>query len=98
MELRNTSLRLGTATTLAFTSGASSMSSALFGNRGAGIYVVRVQTDQDCHIAVGDNPTASATSTALPAGSVEYFNVCAGEKIATYGKTAAGSVSITEMN
>lgn len=43
---------------------------------------VRVISDADCHIAVGDNPTATTSSLKLIAGSPEYFGVGAGQKIA----------------
>lgn len=43
---------------------------------------VRVISDADCHIAVGDNPTATTSSLKLIAGSPEYFGVTPGHKVA----------------
>lgn len=45
---------------------------------------IRVVADAAAHIAVGDNPTATATSMFLPANSVEFFGVKGGDKIAAY--------------
>lgn len=44
--------------------------------------VVRVATDVGCHIECSTNPTATTSSTYLPAYTVEYFGVKAGDKIA----------------
>lgn len=41
----------------------------------AGTTFVRVHTDAICSIAFGTNPTASATTRRLAAGSTEYFCV-----------------------
>ena len=46
--------------------------------------LIRVIADADVYIAFGDNPTATAISVRLPANTVEYFGVFAGEKIACY--------------
>jgi hypothetical protein len=49
-------------------------------------------------IAVGDNPTASATSALLPVNWFEYINCSPGQKIAVLGNnTGTGSVSVTEL-
>ena len=98
MELRNTSWRLGSAITVAFTTGASSVSSALFAGRQNGLYVLRVQADQDCTIAVGASPTATASSSAFSAGRAEYIVLAPGEQVAVLGKTASGTLSLTEVS
>ncbi len=36
---------------------------------------VRVVADIDTRISFGENPTAAATTSTLPAGAVEYFGV-----------------------
>lgn len=97
MDTRHTSLRLGAARSLAFAYGASSFSATLFSGKPSGVYVVRVVADQDCYIAINDNPVATTTSAFLPQGAVEYFNVSPGDEVAAYGKTSAGSLSIVEM-
>lgn len=43
---------------------------------------VRVLSDTDCHIAYGSNPTATTSNLRVEAGSVEYFGVSPGDKIA----------------
>ena len=69
--------QLGGATqALTFTT--STQSSAI----SAATRFVRVVADADCHIAVGDNPTATTGDLKLTAGSAEYFGVTPGHKIA----------------
>lgn len=43
---------------------------------------VRVMADADCHIAYGSNPTATTSSLKMASGTVEYFGVAPGDKIA----------------
>jgi arginine/ornithine N-succinyltransferase beta subunit len=42
---------------------------------------IRLHTTEDIRIAVGENPTATATSTRLGAGATEFFGVHPGHKI-----------------
>jgi hypothetical protein len=49
--------------------------------------VVRVHTDAICSVAFGSNPTATATTMRLAAGSTEYFYVVPGSKIAVITNT-----------
>jgi len=58
--------------------------------------IVRLVSTTACHVAFGSNPTATTSSTYLPAGSVEYFKIKGGDKIAAIKNTAAGSLYITE--
>jgi hypothetical protein len=49
-------------------------------------------------IAVGDNPTATATSALLPVQWPEYIKCSPGQKIAVLGNnTGTGSVSVVEL-
>lgn len=58
----------------------------------------RIVADTNCFIAIGVNPTAAvATGIALPARSVEYIDVPAGQKIAVIQETAAGNLNITAV-
>lgn len=75
--------------------GAASAQSAVFG---ATTRVVRVAASTDCHIAFGTNPTATTTSTYLPAGAVDYFAVEAGQRAAVIRATVDGFVSVVECN
>lgn len=79
----------GTSQKVAFD--ASQQSAAITGT------VVRVVSTTDCHLAFGANPTAVADGTCwfLPAGSVEYFRITSGSKIAAVKDSAAGTLFIT---
>ena len=56
--------------------GGASAQSAAFN---AGTTFVRIHTDVICSIAFGTNPTATATTRRLAAGSTEYFAVPRGQ-------------------
>lgn len=61
--------------------------------------VVRLVATVDCNVAIGSNPTASATTSAfLPAGVVEYVDIVSGYKVAVIQKTggSAGTLFVTE--
>jgi hypothetical protein len=83
--------------------GGSSTQSNAFGSQ---TYTIRVSTagladstNNGARIAVGDNPTASATSALLALNWVEYIKVTPGQKIAALGNSAAtGSLSVTELS
>jgi hypothetical protein len=48
-------------------------------------YMVRLVADENCHIAIGANPTATAAATngcKLMAGVVEWYGVPAGQRVA----------------
>lgn len=49
---------------------------------------VRVTADAVCHLAFGDNPTATADSMRLPSGAVEYFGVEPLSKVSVYDGTS----------
>jgi hypothetical protein len=59
-------------------SGASTQSSA-FNDRTRAIEIV---ADGACHIAIGDDPTAAATTMLLPANTPRIYGVSPGQKIA----------------
>lgn len=48
---------------------------------------IRIHSDVACRIAVGVNPTASATSMRVVAGGTEYLGVLPGLKIAVIATT-----------
>ena len=81
--------------------GASTQSTAF----GSQTYAIRVcsagivsATIDGVRIAVGDNPTATATSALLPVQWVEYIKCSPGQKIAVLGNnTGTGSVSVVEL-
>lgn len=59
--------------------GGSSTQSSAFGD---GTKLIRVNTDTTCSVAIGANPTATSSTTRLPANMTEYFRVEAGHKLA----------------
>lgn len=63
--------------------GASTQSSAF----SSSTKVVRVHADAICSIAIGSNPTATATKLRMDAGQTEYFGVTPGDKIAVISNT-----------
>jgi hypothetical protein len=81
--------------------GASTQSNAF----GSQTYYIRVSTaglvdgtNNGARIAVGDNPTASATTALLPLNWPEYIKVTPGQKVAVLGNSAAtGSLSVVEL-
>jgi hypothetical protein len=83
--------------------GGASTQSAAFSSQ---TYAIRVSTsglvdstNNGARIAVGDNPTASATSASIPLNWVEYIKCTPGQKIAVLGNSAAtGSLSVTELS
>jgi len=81
--------RLGTAQTLAVTG--TSAASAAFGSE---TWRVLVSATAACNIALGKSPTATTTSTALPANFPLVFDVNPGEQIAAVG---SGTLSVTEL-
>ncbi len=59
--------------------GGGSLQSATFS---ADVCIVCIHTDAICSIEFGVNPTATANSRRLAAGSTEYFKVRVGDKLA----------------
>jgi hypothetical protein len=60
--------------------------------------LIRVVSSVDCYISIGLNPTASSSTSYLPAGVVEYFGTSPGEKIAFKSVSDTGIFSITEAS
>ena len=52
----------------------------------------------DCHVAIGSNPTATATSTLLKASTPYVFLIGLGDKLAVIQDAAAGTLNITELS
>jgi hypothetical protein len=51
---------------------------------GASTNLIRVIANADVYLAFGANPTADADDIRVPADTVEYFGVYAGQKVACY--------------
>jgi len=89
----NYGLRHGTV--LKLTSGSSSSASAAFS---ANIAYIRVVSTIACHINIGVSPTATTSTTLLPANEVETIKISAGEKIAVLRIGGSdGELYVTEL-
>jgi hypothetical protein len=77
--------------------GAASVQSAVVGTQ---TFAVRVASTGACHIEIGPNPTATATSALIPANVAgEYFKVSPGDKVAVIQDGAStGNLNIVEMS
>lgn len=64
---------------------------------GAYTTVVRLCSTTACHIALGANPTATASSIYLPANVPWFIEVAPGQKVAVIQNAAAGTLFVTEM-
>lgn len=82
--------------TAVFTLSGTSQASAAFGSQTRQIRVAAA--DQPAYIKIGDGtPTATASDALMPAGTVDYFTVTPGQKIAVLQAGTAGSLSVSEM-
>ena len=73
-------------------SGTSTQSAAI----PVGVTVARLTATEPCWVVTkGTNPTATTSSTYLPAGLVEYVRVTAGDKIAALQAGSGGTLNIT---
>lgn len=85
--------RLGTGQNVT-TSGTSAASTAF----GAQTYEIRVAVTEAAYVRVGDGtPTAVTGDTLMAAGSVEYFRVSPGQKIAAIQVSTGGIMNVTEL-
>lgn len=85
--------RLGAAANVT-TSGTSAASSAF----GSQTYEIRVSVTEATYVRVGDGtPTAVAGDTLMHAGSVEYFRVTPGQKVAGLQVSTGGIMNVTEL-
>lgn len=88
-------VKYGTAQNI--TVGASSAQSTVIGTVGqTPNRLIRLCATTNCRIAIGTSPTATASSTLLPANIVEYVELTAGERVAVIQDSAGGTLSITE--
>ena len=90
----NYGLRHGTV--LKLTSAASSSASSAFTD---GTEYIRVVSTIACHIYVATTPTATTSTTYLPAAEVEIIKVTPGEKIAVLRVGGSdGELYVTELS
>jgi outer membrane protein W len=97
--------RMGATQNVAFNAaGGASTQSTTFGSQ---TYQIRVAVSGTgsvagtggVRIAIGDNPTATATSMFVPNVVAEYFTVTPGQKVAVLGNDAGtGNLSVVEFS
>ena len=85
-----------TSTANVATSGTSAQSAAL-GIAESGVFWVRLCADTDTYYAVGSNPTATTSSTFLPANVIEIIKVDVGDKVAGIIATGTGILGVTVL-
>lgn len=87
-------LKPSTVQTVAIAASSAATTSAV----GATTRIVRVVADVACYIQVAASPTASTSTTYLPAGVIEYLRVKEGsDKVAVMHDTNTGTLNVTEM-
>ena len=64
----------------------------------ASTFLIRVVATENCRIAFGVNPTASATSSLVLANVPEYIKVTPGERLAVIQDTTGGTLNVTFCN
>ena len=75
----------------------SSAQSAALGTAESGVFWVRLCADTDTYYAVGSNPTATTSSTFLPADTIEIIKVDVGDKVAGIIDTGTGILGVTVL-
>jgi FtsP/CotA-like multicopper oxidase with cupredoxin domain len=92
----DSTLRWGGVSDYVTVSGTSAQTAACPANT----YEVRVVSTTNCHIKIGDDPTAAATDNNgiyLPSGVVEYFHVTPGQRVAVIQDSAGGTLNVGFM-
>mgnify|MGYP003154385708 FL=1 len=85
-----------TSTANVATSTTSAQSAAL-GTAQSGVFWVRLCADTDTYYAIGSSPTATTSSTFLPADTIEIIKVDVGDKVAGIIGTGTGILGVTVL-
>ena len=60
--------------------------------------IVRIAVTNTCHLKIDTTPTATTADTQLPAGSVSFFVIADGQKVALLGIAATtGTATVTSI-
>ena len=94
--LTDTLMQSAGSTSTVSVSGTSAQSSAI-SVEAKSHALVRVVSTTNCHLAFGNNPTATTSNLLLPAFTVEYFKMNTGDKIAAIQNSASGTLYISPM-
>jgi len=86
--------RMGTHQSIAYTGTAGTVANVC----SAGVQKVRVVATSACYIAIGTSPTATTAGMYMPADTVEYFTIAAGEKVSAIQSSAGGTLHVTEIS
>ena len=74
-----------------------SAASAALGLASSGVFYVRLCADTDTYYAIGSGPTATTSSTFLPADTIEIIKVPVGNKVAGILSTGTGILGVTVL-
>ena len=86
--------RLGTHQSKAYTGTAGTIDNVI----GDGIQKVRVVCTSAAYVKVDNSPTATSSDVYMPADSVEYFTVTAGQKVSAIQVSSGGTLHVTEIS
>jgi len=60
--------------------------------------LVRIAVTNACYMKIAATPTATTADTLLPAGSVSFFKIASGDKVALLGlAVTTGTATVTAM-
>jgi len=77
--------------------GAASVQSAPIDAGGAPVAIVRIATNEPCRLAIGPDPTATASGFRIPAGKAEWLRISDGDRIAVIREEFDGLLSMSVM-
>lgn len=86
--------RLGTHQSKAYTGTAGTIDNAIT----TGTQKVRVVVTTAAYVKIEKDPTATTADVYMPAESVEYFTISAGEKVSAVQVSAGGTLHVTEIS
>lgn len=87
---------LGSTSSVAYT-GAAGKSFSMLASDGAATNVVRVLTTTAAYIAVGSDPTATASDMLVPANTEIYLEILSGYKVSAVPLSSSGTLYVTNM-
>ncbi len=64
----------------------------------SGTQIVRLIATVDCHVVIGNSPTATTSDTYLAADREEYFTCASGENVAVIQSASSGTLYVTECS
>jgi len=76
----------------------SGTSAAITNAVGTQTRAIRVAVTTDCHIKVATTPVATTSDPFIPSGTVEYFRITPGQKVAFIQNSASGTAYVTECH